>query len=213
MVNLAKSRVMHTRPDPDARSREGLSAAAEGVTRLLGLPGQLVEVGFRGRGCAVVAEPDPAGLASRPAGYEAPVTDLMHLELASGSGQESVWPRPVRLHVVVEAGRDPLRALTRASRWASYAGRVAVVPAERVDDRVRLEASLRGIWLVSAGERFTLAVAGEHGPVTGAAQGLTHRLFDEVVYAALDTSGVPEVGASRPGALRGVASAAEPWGR
>lgn len=167
--------------------RWGLDAAVADVAALIGLPGQAVTVSFRGRRCTVLAQLRPTGLACRPLHCREPITDVMSLELVSGSGQAPDWPRPVDLHALIETGRDALRTVQRASRWASYAARVAVVPAERVTERACLEASLRGVWIITVGEPSRVVVTGESGPVTGARRGVVHRWLDEIVAQALLT--------------------------
>jgi hypothetical protein len=94
-------------------------------------------------------------------------------------------------------------AVQRASRWASYAARVAVVPAARLDDKALLEAQLRGVWVVTAdmAGRCAVAVEGEAAAVPGSARGLAHRLLDELAWEALlrrDTA----PGKVRPAATR-----------
>jgi hypothetical protein len=108
----------------------------------------------------------------------------------SGPGEQLDWPRPVCLHAIIETGRDAIRTVHRASRWASYAARVAVVPEERVTGQACLEASLRGVWVIAVGESSRVVGPGQCGPVTGAARGVLHRLLDEVVAEALAVGGV-----------------------
>jgi hypothetical protein len=162
------------------------------VAALIGVPGHVVTVAFRGHRCTVIADPVPRGHSRRPPRCREPVTDVLSLELVSGSGEQPDWPRPMRLHAVIEAGWDALRTVHRASRWASYAARVAVVPQERVTERACLEAALRGVWIITAGTPSWVVVTGQSGPVTGAARGLLHRLLDEIVAEALLT-GSPAV--------------------
>jgi len=170
----------------------GLDAAVDGVAALIGLPGQVVTVRFRGRRCTVLAQLHPHGLTCRPPHCREPITDVMSLELVSGSGQAPDWPRPVCVHAVIETGRDALRTVHRASRWASYAARVALVPAERVSERACLEASLLGVWVITAGEPSRVVVTGEGGPVPRARRGVAHRLLDEVIAQALLTGSAAE---------------------
>jgi hypothetical protein len=163
-----------------AHSR-GLDAAVHEVPRLLGMPGEPVTVVFRGRCCTVIADQQP----QRPQGYRKPITEIINLELISGHGEETDWSPPVRLHAIIETGRDALRTVHRASRWASYAARVAVIPEERLTEQACLEASLRGIWVIATGRSSRVAVTGQRGLTTGAARGLLHRLLYEVVAEAL----------------------------
>jgi hypothetical protein len=119
------------------------------------------------------------------------VTDPLHLELLTGAADAPGWLRPVALHAAIEARADPLLAVQRASRWASYAARLAVVPAERLSDQVLLEARPRGVWLVAAAgkaHKFRVVVAGQRRPTAGSARGLPHRLLDELIWTELDRS-------------------------
>lgn len=186
--------VMTTRADLATSHSRALDAAVNDVPGLLGLPGRPVTVVFRGRSCTVVAEqqPDSSG---RPPEYREPITEILSLELVSGQGEQPDWPRPVCLHAIIETGRDALRTVHRASRWASYAARVAVVPEERLTEQACLEASLRGVWVIVTGQSLQVAVSGQWGPATGAARGLLHRLLDEVVAEALATGGAAVNGA------------------
>ncbi len=177
--------VMATRAGLATNHSRGLDAAVYDVPRLLGMPGLPVTVAFRGRCCTVVADQPPG----RPQKYREPITDIINLELISGHGEQADWPRLVCLHAIIETGRDALRTVHRASRWASYAGRVAVIPEERLTEQACLEASLRGVWVVATGQSSRIAVSGQRGPTTGAARGLLHRLLDEVVAEALAARG------------------------
>src|SRR5262245_43018200 len=114
------------RPDHALQDRTALAA-------LLGMPGQLAEVTFRGARVHVVASQDLAAQQSRGAAPR-PVTDLLHLELLTGGAEAPHWPRPVVLHAVIETRSDPVLAVQRASRWASYAARVALVRQQRLSD-------------------------------------------------------------------------------
>lgn len=167
-----------------ATATRGLDAAVKDVTTLMGVSGQAVTVSFRGQRCTAVAQLfDPH--TDRTSKGRVPVTDVLNLELISGSGEQPDWPRSIQLHAVIEIGRDAVRTVHRASRWASYAARVAIVPEERLTEQACLEAWLRGVWLITAGESSRVAVLGERGPVTGAARGLLHRLLDEIVAEVL----------------------------
>ena len=131
------------------------------------------------------------------------MTDLLRLELLTGSGEAAAWPRPVLLGAVIEAFADPVMAVQRASRWASYAARVAIVPVARLDDKALLEAQLRGVWVVTADTAGRLAVAaeGEAAAAAGSSRGLAHRLLDELTWEALlRRDGAP--GRIRPAATR-----------
>lgn len=154
------------------------------VPSLVGMPGRVVAVRFRGRRCTALAE-----LRSQEAGCGAPITDVVSLELISGSGDQPNWTGHARVHALIETGHDALRTVHRASRWASYAARVAVVPGDRVTEQACLEASLRGVWLIAADEGPRVAVAGQRGAVAGAARGPLHRLLDELVAAQLMNDG------------------------
>jgi hypothetical protein len=151
------------------------------------MPGRLVTVTFRGTRVRVLAEHDRAAQRARPAAPR-PVPDLPHLELLTGAGVAPDWPRPVVLHAAIEARADPLLAVQRASRWASYAARVAVVTGQPLSDEVLLEAWLRGVWVIARvrGGRLMVAAAGQRGPAAGSARGLPHRLLDELIWAELD---------------------------
>ena len=155
-----------------------LAAAVADLPRVLRVPGRLVTAVFRDRACTAIAEVGTQ--LARP-----PLTDIVALELASGAAENTAWTRPIRLHAVVEAGCGPARVLARASRWASYAARVAVLPDDRITDTVLLEAALRGIWVVAAGGSTRVRLVGEDGPVAGSSRGLQHRLLDEIVAAGL----------------------------
>lgn len=149
----------------------------------------------------MIAADDPQGQRARSAA--GPVTDPCHLELLSGSGQAPEWVRPVLLQAVVESRSNPMLAVQRASRWASYSARVAVVPQARLNDRALLEAQLRGVWLVavSAPGQFQVAVAGERMSVAGSVRGLDHRLLDELAWEALRRQMVSP-GVVRPAATK-----------
>ena len=153
---------------------------------LLGMPSELVTVSFRAARVHVLASLALDGEMVR-VGAPAPVTDPLHLELLSGPGEAPGWQRPATVHAVIEARTNPVLAVQSASRWASYAARVAVVPQSRLNDKVLLEAQLRGVWLVTANESGCLEVAavGERGPAEGSVRGLPHRLLNELVWAAL----------------------------
>jgi hypothetical protein len=156
------------------------------LSELLGMPSELVTISFRGTWLQVLAAQDPAARVERPAA-PGPVTDPLHLELLSGCGEAPGWRRPVALHAVIECRADPALAVRNASRWASYAARVAVVPQERLNDRALLEAELRGVWVVVVSDHgeLRIVVRGEQGPVEGSMRGLAHRLLDELIWAAL----------------------------
>jgi hypothetical protein len=157
------------------------------LSGLLGMPGRLVIVSFRGTRLPVLAALDAEGQRAHCAVPE-PVTDPLHLELLTGPGEAApAWHRPVALRAVIETCPDPVLAVQRASRWASYAARVAIVPQARLSDQALLEARLRGVWVVTAAVpgRFEVAAAGEPDPVAGSVRGLAHRLLDELVWEAL----------------------------
>ena len=153
---------------------------------LLDMPNNLVIVSFRGTKIRVIAGDNPAGQSSRPAATE-PITDPLHLELLTGSGEAPDWPRPVLLQAIIETRSDPVLAVQRASRWASYCARVAIVPQARLNDRALLEARLRGVWVVtaSASGQFQVALSGERAAAAGSVRGLAHRLLDELIWEAL----------------------------
>lgn len=156
------------------------------LSGILGMSGKVVVLGFRGARIRVLAAENPEGQRARPAKAE-PVTDPLHLELLSGLGEAPDWPRPVLLHAIIETRSDPVLAVQRASRWASYSARVAVVPRTRLNERALLEAQLRGVWVVaaSAPAKFHVALAGERTPTAGSVRGLAHRLLDELIWEAL----------------------------
>jgi hypothetical protein len=170
---------------------------------LLGMGHQLLILSFRKDRVRVLAGHNPEGQQCR-AQAPAPVTDPLRLELLTGSGEAPGWGRPVSLEAVVEACPDPVLAVQRASRWASYAARVAVVPQERLDDRALLEAQLRGVWVVTAAPagRFEVAVAGERAAAAGSVRGLAHRLLDELAWEALRRRDSAAAGEVRPVATR-----------
>lgn len=155
------------------------------MSALLGMPGELVTTTFRGSKIIVLVAPDHTAQGLR--GPVGPVTDPFSLELLSGHGEAPNWPSPVVLHAIVEARADPLLAVTRASRWASYAARVAVVLADRLSQRALLEAQLRGVWVIAASTmgQAWLEVHGEEGPTAGAIRGLAHRWLDELLWAEM----------------------------
>ena len=159
---------------------------------------------FRGARVRLLAEHNLAGQRLRAGEAPGPVTDPLRLELLTGSGEATGWPRPVVLGAVIEAFADPVMAVQRASRWASYAARVAVVPAARLDDRALLEAQLRGVWVVTADTagRCAVAVEGEAAGVPGSARGLAHRLLDELAWEALLRRDAAPAGGIRPAATR-----------
>jgi hypothetical protein len=169
---------------------------------LLGMSGKHVMLSFRGARIHVIAAENPEGQQARSTAPE-PVTDPFHLELLSGSAETADWHRPVLLQGVVESRRDPVLAVQRASRWASYSARVAVVPEARLEDRALLEAQLRGVWIVTfrAPRQFQVALAGERTAAAGSVRGLAHRLLDERVWEALRQQTGPVV-AVRPAATR-----------
>src|ERR1700722_7484315 len=105
------------------RSGLALSDGSQ-LPELMGMPSELVIVKFRGARIQVLAARVSPWADRLPA--PKPVTDAFHLELLSGSGEAPDWPQPVVLHAVIEARSDPLLAVRHASRWASYAARVAV---------------------------------------------------------------------------------------
>jgi hypothetical protein len=185
-------------------NRAGLGSPTEAeLSALVGMAGRLVTVTFRGARVYVLAGHDRAAQRARDLAPR-PITDLLHLELLSGVAEDpSGWVRPVALHAVIEARRDPLLAVQRASRWASYAARIAVVAEERLTEKALLEAELLGVWMVAAGaaRRFQVVAAGQRGPVVGSGRGLFHRLLDELIWAELDRSdAVPQ--AVTPAATR-----------
>jgi hypothetical protein len=149
------------------------------------MPGEHVILRFRGTRIQVVASDNREGQLARLAA--GPVTDLLHLELLSGSGEAAHWRRPVLLQAVIECRSDPVLAVQRASRWASYSARVAVVPETRLNDRALLEARLRGVWVVVPDElgQFQVAMVGERKSTAGSVRGLSHRLLDELIWDAL----------------------------
>jgi hypothetical protein len=152
---------------------------------LLGMSGEVVNLSFRGAKIQVIASDYPAGQHARSTAPR-PVTDPVHLELLSGCGEAPDWHRPVSLQAIVETRSDPVLAVQRASRWASYSARVAVVPEARLGDRALLEARLRGVWIVAtAPERCQVAAAGERTSTAGSVRGLAHRLLDELIWEAL----------------------------
>jgi hypothetical protein len=159
---------------------------AELLPGLLGMGRQVPIPDFRGARVRVLAELDRAGRRLRDE-EPRPVTDPLRLELLTGSGEAPDWPRPVVLGAVIEALADPVMAVQRASRWASYAARVAVVPAARLDDQALLEAQLRGVWVVAADAsgHCVVAVEGERSAAPGSVRGLAHRLLDELAWEAL----------------------------
>jgi hypothetical protein len=183
--------------------RRGFALSDESqLPRLLGMPSELVTVTFRGISVQVLASQVSGAAKWRP-GAPTPVTDPLHLELLSGYGQAAGWQRPAIVLAVIETRVDPVLAVRRASRWASYAARVAVAPEARLNDTAVLEAQLRGVWLITADERGNLAVVttGERGPVKEAVRGLPHRLLDELVWAALDAGGSRPEAAATPCAI------------
>ncbi len=164
----------------------GLMDAAEAVPGLLGAPGRVCTVRFQGKAVTAVAELDRS---AHEVLHREPITDLLALELVSGSGKNLEWARPVTVQAIVVAGRDPVRAVQRASRWASYASRVAIVPADRISEHAMAEAALRGVWLVVAGRTVQIASAGEVGPAPGSSRGL----LDEVILAELRSDSAPGI--------------------
>jgi len=177
---------------------------AELLPGLLGMGHQVPIPDFRGARVRLLAEHNLAGQRLRAGEAPGPVTDPLRLELLTGSGEATGWPRPVVLGAVIEAFADPVMAVQRASRWASYAARVAVVPAARLDDKALLEAQLRGVWVVTADTagRCAVAVEGEAAAVPGSARGLAHRLLDELAWEALLRRDAAPAGGIRPAATR-----------
>ncbi|MEV7093275.1 hypothetical protein AB0M80_10540 [Amycolatopsis sp. NPDC051045] len=168
----------------------GLLHAAEAVSGLLGVPGRVCTVRFQGQAVTAVAELDRS---AHDVLHREPTTDLLALELVSGSAENLEWARPVTIQAIVVAGLDPVRAVQRAARWASYASRVAIVPADRITEHAMVEAALRGVWLVAAGCPVQIASAGEVGPAPGSSRGLLHRLLDEVILAELRSDSAPGI--------------------
>jgi len=167
----------------------GIPTEAE-LSALVGMTGRLVTVTFRDTRVCVLAGHDRVAQRTRDLARH-PITDLLHLELLSGTAEDPPdWVRPVALHAVIETRRDPLLAVQRASRWASYAARIAVVAEERLTEKVLLEAELLGVWMVaaSAARRFHVVAAGQRGPVADSGRGFFHRLLDELIWAELDRS-------------------------
>jgi hypothetical protein len=170
---------------------------------LLTMPGKVVKLSFRGARIRVLAAENPTGLCARPAMTE-PVTDPCQLELLSGPGEVSDWPRPVSVHAIIEVGSDPLVVVQRASRWASYSARVAIAPSARLNDQALLEAQLRGVWLLltSTSGQLQVAIVGEQTAASGSVRGLAHRLLDELVWEALGESAKAPNITVRPAATR-----------
>lgn len=170
---------------------------------LTAMPGRLVTVTFRGSKVRVLADHDRAAQRARNVAPH-PVTDAFHLELLTGTEEAPDWPRPVVLQAVIEARCDPLAAVQRASRWASYGARLALVIDERLTDQALIEAELRGVWVIAMNRAHgsRVAVAGQRGPAEGSMRGLGHRLLDELTWSELDVSRpVTAVGAT-PAATR-----------
>jgi hypothetical protein len=181
-----------------------LAPSAERFLRsLLNVSGKVVILSFRGTRIQVLAAENPDGQRARSMALD-PVTDLVHLELLTGVGESPDWRRPVLLHAIIESRSDPLLAVRRASRWASYSARVAVVPQTRLNDRALLEAQLRGVWVVaaSASGHFATAAAGERTSAAGSVRGLSHRLLDEQIWEALREQKSASTGAVRSAATR-----------
>jgi len=174
------------------------------LSDLLRMGHQVLIRDFRGSRVRVLAEHNLAGQRLRAGEAPGPVTDPLRLELLTGSGEAAGWPRPVLLGAVIEASADPVTAVQRASRWASYAARVAVVPAARLEDKALLEAQLRGVWVVTADTagRCAVAAAGEAAATPGSARGLAHRLLDELAWEALLRRDAAPVCRVRPAATR-----------
>ncbi|MET8846556.1 hypothetical protein [Amycolatopsis sp. NPDC004625] len=147
-------------------------------------------VRFQGKTVTAIAELDRS---AHDVLHREPITDLLALELVSGSAENLEWARPVTIQAIVVAGRDPVRAVQRAGRWASYASRVAIVSADRITEHAMAEAGLRGVWLVAAGHPARIASAGEGGPTPGSSRGLLHRLLDEVILAELRSDSTPGI--------------------
>ncbi|MGW5716088.1 hypothetical protein ACWEVP_07970 [Amycolatopsis sp. NPDC003865] len=162
----------------DELARSGLDE----LPTLLGSTGEVLTVRFRSQAVTVIARGEPSA-GGEPA--RQPLTDVVALELATEGPDAAAWPRPVAIDAVVVTGRDPVRTVKRASRWASYATRVAIVPPERISNQALVEANFQGVWLLAAGEQLEVRVAGERGATPGSCRGLFHRLLDEVVFAAL----------------------------
>jgi hypothetical protein len=142
---------------------------------LLGMSGMSVVLRFRGTRILVIAADNLEGQRARSSAAE-PVTDPLHLE-----------HRPVLLQAVIESRSDPVVVVQRASRWASYSARVAVVPQTQLNDRALLEARLRGVWVVVSNElgQLQIAMVGERTSAAGSVRGLSHRLLDELIWEAL----------------------------
>lgn len=179
-----------------------LRCAAE-LPSLLSMSGKVVMLSFRGTRIRVLADESPGGVCLR-LGVAEPVTDPSQLELLSGSGEAPDWPRPVLVQAIIEAGSDSTTVVQRASRWASYCARVAVVPRVRLNDRALLEAQLRGVWVLSTGASRHLEVAqvGERTATAGSVRGLAHRLLDELIWEALRESANARTPTARPVATR-----------
>lgn len=167
------------------------------------MPGKVVSLSFRGTRIQVIAADNPVGQRVRSAAAE-PVIDLLQLELLSGSGEATDWPRPVLPQAIIETRSDPVLAVQRASRWASYCARVAVVPQAGLNDRALLEARLRGVWIVTASVsgQLQIALAGERGSAASSVRGLAHRLLDELIWEALREQNNASTAAARSAATK-----------
>lgn len=120
--------------------------------------------------------------ASRVRGpYPRPVTDLLDLELMLGAGLDpDLLGDPAELTVAVEPFHTSSVAIARASQWAAFCTRVAVIPPKALKPRDALEAQYRGIWVIDTDGH--VLVTGDIGPWPGSSSGIMHRQLAEALW-------------------------------
>lgn len=148
--------------------------------------GAVVEFSFRGECVRGIAVLNPEVVARRLEGtYPRPITELINLELASSVEHDSsCWAEPAQLEVAVVPHRAPMAAINRASRWASYCTRVAVVPVGSIlKETAALEAQVRGVWVLDSDGR--ILVNGHLGAWPTSGRGILHWLLAEELWRKL----------------------------
>lgn len=149
--------------------------------------GDVVEFSFRGECVRGIAVLNTEVVARRVGGvYPRPITDLMNLDLAASTQPDSSsWAEPAQLEVVVVPHQAPMAAINRASQWASYCTRVAVVPVGAVlKETSALEAQVRGVWVLDCDGR--VLVNGHLGAWPTSGRGILHWLLAEALWSELD---------------------------
>jgi len=167
-------------------SRSSVMVPWSSIRDLSGATGEVVEVSFRGDRVRGIAELDSAVISARLAGpYPRPITDLLNLDLVLATETHpSMDAEPARLQVAVVPRQAPMAAIKRASQWAAWCTRVAVIPAGAIlRERAALEAQVRGVWVLDSDG--VVLVNGHHGCWPTSRRGFLHRLLAEVLWEVL----------------------------